>query len=370
MLKVLEPHRQAYAYCAYCPKVCRFACPVSEVTKSETTSTWGKMSEAHLVAQEQRPLEEHGAKALYACTGCMRCRTYCNHENEVGFALFSARQVAVDKKLAPAGALSTLQSFSIHGNPFGKDLAPFVAEHRADAPVRYAFFPGCSSLVKRSELVDNARTVADALGAPLGVSKVANKCCGYPLYAAGDERAFVEHAQKFAAQLESYPEFVVMDPGCAYTLKVVYPRFDVKVPSEVKTVYEVLAERLDHGPPRPKLAMKVSYHDACHLGRGLGQYEQPRALLRAAVEELVEAREPKEHAGCSGGGGLLPRTMPDVAVGAAKSEAERHADKEATIVTACPTSRRMFDRAGRKASDLFEVLARWVNQESSKGEGT
>ncbi len=84
-------HRQAYAYCTYCPKVCRFACPVSEATHSETTSTWGKMTEANLVTLGQRPLEEGGAKALYACTGCMRCRTYCKHENEVGFALFSAR---------------------------------------------------------------------------------------------------------------------------------------------------------------------------------------------------------------------------------------------------------------------------------------
>ena len=95
----LEQHRQAYAYCAYCPKVCRFACPVSDATQNETTSTWGKMSEAHLVTTGKRTLEPGGAKALYACTGCMRCRSFCKHENEVGFALFSARQTAVDREL-------------------------------------------------------------------------------------------------------------------------------------------------------------------------------------------------------------------------------------------------------------------------------
>ena len=116
-------HRQAYAYCAYCPKVCRFACPVSDATQSETVSTWGKMTEAFLVTTGKRSLEASGAKAMYGCTGCLRCKTYCRHENEVGFALFSARQQAVDRELAPEGASSTLRTFAQHGNPFGRSLA-------------------------------------------------------------------------------------------------------------------------------------------------------------------------------------------------------------------------------------------------------
>jgi dimethylglycine catabolism B len=195
MSQSTDTHRQAYAYCAYCPKVCRFACPVSEVTHNETTSTWGKMTEAFLVTQDKRPLEEMGAKALYACTGCMRCRSFCGHENEVGFALFSARKLAVDKALAPAGALSTLKTFAQHQNPFGPDLAEAAGRYRADAPVRYPLFPGCSSLVKRSDLVEDALAVGKALGTPFGVAKASSKCCGYPLYASGDEEAFVAHAR-------------------------------------------------------------------------------------------------------------------------------------------------------------------------------
>ena len=30
------------------------------------------------------------------------------------------------------------------------------------------------------------------------------------------------------------------------------------------------------------------------------------------------------------------------------------------IVTACPTSRRMFERAGRQALDLVSVVRRWL----------
>lgn len=379
----VDQHRQAYAYCAYCPKVCRFACPVSDATQSETTSTWGKMTEAYLVTTDKRSLEPSGAKALYACTGCMRCRTFCRHENEVGFALFSARQEAVDRELAPKGALSTLKTFAQHGNPFGQDLAPFVAKYRADAPVRFQLFPGCSSLVKRPELIDDALAIGEAMAAPFGVTKASGRCCGYPLYAAGDLREFEVHARTVADSLRPYPELVVLDPGCAYTLRVVYPRVGVELPSNVRTIYEVLAERLDHAPQRRPVATTVAYHDACHLGRGLGQYEEPRRLLRAAAGEVVEAQENRAEGHCSGGGGLLPRTMAETSVTIARRTADRltgapegaspgepagpgngtaKADALPTIVTACPTSRRMFERAGRRAEDLLSVLRRWLSE--------
>lgn len=362
MSSPVDTHRQAYAYCAYCPKVCRFACPVSDATQSETTSTWGKMTEAFLVTTEKRPIEGSGARALYACTGCMRCRSFCRHENEVGWALFSARQTAVDRELAPEGARSTLKTFAQHGNPFGVDLGQVASRYRADAPVRFQVFPGCTSMVKRPEVIDDALAAGESLNAPMGVCKAGANCCGYPLYAAGDQREFEDHARKVATALQPYHELVVIDPGCAYTMKVVYPRVGVELKSRIRTIYEVLSERVEHGATQRPLDETVTYHDACHLGRGLGQYEEPRRLLRAAVSNLVEPQENRGEAGCSGGGGLLPRTMAETSVGIARRLGDRLGPQDATIVTACPTSRRMFERAGRKAEDLLGLLRRWLRQ--------
>lgn len=364
----LSQHRQAYAYCAYCPKVCRFSCPVSEATGEETVSTWGKMSEAYLVTEHGRAPTEESARALHACTGCMRCRTFCKHQNEVGFALFSARSRSLEAGTSPKGATSTLATFREHYNPFGADLPNEVARYRADAPVRHALFPGCSALVKAREVVEDALFVGEALSVPLGVCKAAGRCCGYPLYAAGDLEGFTQHAERMAASLESYPELVVLDPGCAYTLKVVYPRVGVELPHPPRTLYEVLAERIvaegERGARWPKLPLRAAYQDPCHLGRGLGQYEEPRALLAAAVTEPLELTESREEAPCSGGGGLLPRTMPDVAVEVAKRAAAR-AENAEVLVTACPTSRRMFQRAGASSEDLLHLLRRWIENGTS-----
>lgn len=360
-MSAMEKHDQAYTYCAYCPKLCRFSCPVSEATHSEAHSTWGKMTAAHLVATEKRALDESTAKALHACTGCGRCKSFCKHENTVGPALFAAREATVKSGHQPKGAASTLATFSQAQNPFGTELAALVASWRSDTPVRFPLFPGCSSLVKRPQLIEDTIVVSKAFGAPMGVSRIASRCCGYPLYAAGAHDAFREHARANAEALDSVPELAVLDVGCAHTLSVVYPEFGVKLKTRVRTVVEVLEENLDHAPAKPPLPQTVGYHDACHLGRGLGQYDQPRKLLSRAVSAVQEAASIRSEGGCSGGGGLLPRTMPDVAVEVARRQAAEVAPQpDVAVVTACPTSKRMFERSGKTSYDLMALLRRWV----------
>jgi dimethylglycine catabolism B len=351
----VTPHAQAYTYCAYCPKGCRHACPVSEATQRESHSTWGKMSAAHMVVQEQRPLDVETAEAVHACTGCLRCSSFCKHDNQAGLALFAGLQ--------PAGASSSLTTFAQSQNPFGVELGALVHSWRATSAVRFPLFPGCSSLVKRPEAIDDLLAVSTAFGAPMGVARVASKCCGYPLYAAGAHDAFRSHARSVAEALTSVPELAVLDPGCAYTFLKLYPAFGVTVKTHVRTVVEVLAENLPHAPDRPALAMTVGYHDACHLGRGLGQFDQPRALVQRAVHGLVEAPSIRREAGCSGGGGLVPRTMPETAVEIARRQANEVArDANVAVVTACPTSKRMFERAGRRAFDVVGLLRRWLEE--------
>lgn len=360
----LQRHAQAYGFCAYCPKMCRFSCPVSEATQSETLSPWGKMGIAHLVRTGRRPMDEEASRAVHACLGCGRCTAFCKHENTVGAALFAAREAAVQAGHQPRGAASTLATFSQAQNPFGRELGTLVTQWRADSPVRSQLFTGCTALVKRPELIEDVLEVSRAFGTPMGVSRASARCCGYPLYAAGALGQFTEHARSVARALAAWPELVVLDPGCAFTFSVVYPQVGVELKTRVRTVVEVLAENLPHAPQKPPLPLTVAYHDACKLGRGLGQYEAPRALLARAVATVLEGSSTRRQAGCSGGGGLLPRTMPDAAVEIARRQAQDLAESaQVPLATACPTSKRMFERAGRKAFDLVGLVRRWVESE-------
>ncbi|MBL8920611.1 MAG: (Fe-S)-binding protein [Myxococcaceae bacterium] len=354
---------QATSTCSFCPKACRFACPVSEATHSEALSAWGKMSAAHQVLTGARPMGADLASAVHACTGCGRCTAMCKHENEVGLTLFQVRGHAVQAGVQPRGAASTLATFQQAQNPFGREMGSLVASWRAQRPVKYPLFPGCSTLVKRPSLLEHTLALSEAFGAPMGVARSASKCCGYPLYAAGAMEAFGAHARAVAEAFEETPEVAVLDAGCAFTLVKLYPEVGVRLPCRVRTVIDVLHENLPHAPPAPPLAERVGYHDACHLGRGLGQYDEPRALLSKAVTAVVEAPSIRREGGCAGGGGLLPRTMAETAVEVARRQALEVAEEPSVlIVSGCPTSTRMFERAGRRAIDLVSLLERWVSQ--------
>jgi L-lactate dehydrogenase complex protein LldE len=55
---------------------------------------------------------------------------------------------------------------------------------------------------------------------------------------------------------------------------------------------------------------RVTYHDSCHLRRGLGESESPRAILRALEgAELVELPGSDE---CCGFGGSFAVRLPEV----------------------------------------------------------
>jgi heterodisulfide reductase subunit D len=59
---------------------------------------------------------------------------------------------------------------------------------------------------------------------------------------------------------------------------------------------------------------RVVYHDACHLGRGTGVYEEPRNILRAiAGVQLVEMSRNRRWSWCCGGGGGVPEADPELA---------------------------------------------------------
>jgi len=84
--------QRAQELCEYCPKMCRFACPVSEAARREALTPWAKVS---LAALSLREPDASAALAFAGCTGCDRCAHHCAHDNDVKGILFAARATAV-----------------------------------------------------------------------------------------------------------------------------------------------------------------------------------------------------------------------------------------------------------------------------------
>ena len=113
-------------------------------------------------------------------------------------------------------------------------------------------------------------------------------------------------------------------------------------------------------PAEDATASAVRYHESCQLGRGLGLHDEPRALLTRITGRAPEELEHHAlHGGCSGAGGLLPTTMPEVARGIAQQRADEHAAAGGgTLVTGCAKSLLSLRRTGAKVEDLHTWLAR------------
>jgi L-lactate dehydrogenase complex protein LldE len=152
----------------------------------------------------------------------------------------------------------------------------------------------------------------EALGYPVEVP-LGQTCCGQPAYNAGfhdDARAVARHA---LAVLDASEGTIVIPSGSCADMLI--HQYEVlfhdepdtldrvrRVASRCRELSQLLAEAAP-GPGRGRLRARVAYHPSCHLLRGLGVREQPKALRRGV--EGVELAEVKDEEECCGFGGLF-----------------------------------------------------------------
>jgi Fe-S oxidoreductase len=328
------------------------------------------MSMAYFVANESVALAPPFAQPAWACTGCFGCREHCDHGNDVTGTLFDARSALVEAGEAPAGAKSVLDRFDESSAVLGR-LAndPRVAS-LVDTGARVAVLVGCEHARRGTDAaIDTVNAVAQLTGEKVALVDV---CCGAPLLYAGDRARFIRQGERIAEALRSHERVVAGDAGCAAALRVHHAAAGVDMPVPVEHFSELAArelvqlgrldETLGRGP--------VRWHDPCQLGRGLGIYDAPRQVLSRVLGRAPDEFERRREDGrCSGAGGLLPVTMPDVSRTIAEQRLADH-DRSGggTIVTACASSMRSFQRSGHVAVlDLATVVRRALEAMRASG---
>ena len=354
-LPVLGARAAETTLCTYCPKLCRPACPVSTVEARETVTPWGKMRAMGELVRDVAPVDASHTAPAYACTGCMACFELCELDNPVAETLRDGRVEAFTHGVAPASVHAFVGTFAAREEAVKRNAATLGP---TSATARTALFPGCSALTFERSAIDPLRRAVGVLTGS-SVAVVADACCGLPLLEAGDREGFAVRARALATRLERFDRVVTGDAGCAHALRVMYPKFGVRVPT-VQHIAETAAASLGRVERLADPPNRVVYHDSCRLGRGLGVFDEPRAVLTRLLGRAPgELPVKREHGVCSGGGGLLPITRPETSSAIANELAElvRESGGE-TVVTACATSRQMLRRAGVDAVDLGELLAR------------
>jgi Fe-S oxidoreductase len=357
-LPLLEPHKTTLEKCVYCPKLSRAACPVSNVEANETVTPWGKMSMAYFAGRGDVPIDKPHADPAWACTGCYACRERCDHKNEVATVLTDARAEMFERGAAPEGARGVAERWEERSAEAARVLEEIEREEGGGAGKESVHvLVGCGYARSSPEV---ARDALRAVRALTGRSPRALKaCCGLPLLYAGDRAGFIKAARRLADEVAGAERLITVDPGCARALLVEYPR--VGAPEIDTTLFVDLAlNDLARLQPLGMEAETVRYHDPCQLGRGLGRFAEPRAILAR-----ITGRPPEEFyrnrlaAECSGAGGILPATRPATSSGIAEARiAEHRSLGGGLLVTACAQSLRRFRASGEAAVDLVSLVAR------------
>ena len=166
-------------------------------------------------------------------------------------------------------------------------------------------------------------------------------CCGALELHGGAEPGAIERAKATIAAFEqagsgTLDHIVVNAAGCGSAMKdygELLGTDEARAFSDrVKDVCELLGsvpQRARRGP----VALRVAYHDACHLAHAQGVREQPRALLRAIPAlELIEVGTERDV--CCGSAGIYNLVQPDAAAELGARKARHLLDTGAEAIAA------------------------------------
>jgi len=166
------------------------------------------------------------------------------------------------------------------------------------------------------------------------------RCCGSLMMHAGLEEEALGLARETIAAYEGFDAVAVNVAGCGSGMKD-YAHLLADDPewaeraeafsAKVKDVSELLAGEEPRVVRHP-LALKVAYHDACHLAHAQGVRDEPRELLRSIPG--LELVEPDEWQICCGSAGIYNLVQPEAAAQLGRRKADNLAATEPDAIAA------------------------------------
>lgn len=323
----------ASATCTYCPKLCRFSCPVAQAEARETVTPWGLMRLLEFTRTEDVALDKEVAQTFYHCTGCLRCQTACKHNNDVPQAMWAARAASVDAGHLPEALADMPEQFEEHGAACPMPTLDAQAVGRVfDQSASIAYLPDCKLTRRDPEMVLKlGALLARAVGAPLRLLSAFDGpgCCGFELKAAGLRDDFDAHMR---AQVDYWQGVTHVITDCAPMVAqkrhpsrfLIDPQVAAAWPS-FEHVIERLALWAPTSPPTSTISGEGAVlHDSCFVGRHLELYEATRTLSGVLFgQALAELDASRQEATCCGGANLYERINPEGAAQCSRALVEQ-----------------------------------------------
>lgn len=188
-------------------------------------------------------------------------------------------------------------------------------------------------------------TVFDRLGIPYDYP-VGQTCCGQPAYNSGYQRDATAAAKHFIDLFENAEVIVCPSGSCVHMVRHHYPDLFAGDPimhskalaigAKTYEFTQYLVDELGIEDVGAEFPGTVTYHDSCHLSRGLGIAAQPRTLLENV--RGLELIEMKDSDTCCGFGGTFSVNYPEISTAMADEKIENILATKAEAVTGCDIS--------------------------------
>lgn len=316
-------------------------------------------------------------EALWGCTTCMACVEICPAFIEIVDDIVDMRRYLTLSEGAPPGtSATTFRNMGNAGNPWGYAQADRFA-WAADLDVPFAaagehydllYWVGCSASYdpRNQKIARSVVRLLKAAGVKFAVMRE-ESCNCESARRMGEEYLYQTATEANVENLSGYTfdRVVCHCPHCFNTIKNEYAQFGGDY--EVVHHSQLIAELVEAGRLTGLAAsdQRVAFHDSCYLGRYNGEFEAPRATLRAAGVNVVELPRSREKGLCCGGGGgkmwFEAKVEKDVNVIRMEEALEAKPD---IVGVACPFCLTMLDSAaksmgveGVQVMDVSEVLA-------------
>ncbi|KTT37176.1 dimethylglycine demethylation protein DgcB [Pseudomonas rhizoryzae] len=275
-----------------------------------------------IVARQGKALVD--AETLWSCTTCRACVEECPMMIEHVDAIVDMRRhLTLERGETPNKGAEVLENLIATDNPGGfapggrlnwaADLDLPLMKDKGQAEV--LFWVGDGAFDMRNQRTLRAFVkVLKAAKVDFAVLGLEERDSGDVARRLGDEATFQQLAKRNIETLSKYrfQTIVSCDPHSFHVLKNEYGalggHYQVQHHS---TFIEALLSRGTLHLGQHALAEQgatITYHDPCYLGRYNGEYEAPRAVLKALGIAVKEMERSGFRSRCCGGGGGAPIT--------------------------------------------------------------
>lgn len=279
---------------------------------------------------------------FYQCNECRRCAVFCPFGIDTAEVTIAGRHLLSELGIVPRFMQQVALNLQKTGNNMGipapalLDCVEFIESEieeetgiavkipvdRPDSEILY--IPSSADFFTNVDTIVGVAKMFHVLGVRWTVASAMLEAANFGFLF--HLSAMQDHSLRMRRAAEQLGASLVVQGECGHgwrAARMVTEAASGPVPFELTHILDFTARHLERLALR-KLPLRVALHDPCNYVRAGDLVEQPRRILRACVEHLVELQPNREETFCCGGGsGILMEEMMEIRMKLGKKKAEQ-----------------------------------------------